>query len=229
MPGEPICPPTAAPLMERGGLVNRAWLIFFQWIFTKLAEAGTGSVTHTNPLTANQIVIGSGAADLTALGSLGTAVQVLHGNAAGAPSFSAVALAADVSGILPKANGGTGVDNTTQTYAPTLTAVANLDAIAAVGSAFYARVGNIVSVFGAFDADPTALATLTQFRMSLPIASNFGAAGGNECGGTAANKDLAGEVVTIGADTTNDAALFEWTTASTASRRYRFSFSYVVI
>ena len=38
----------------------------------------------------------------------GTTTTVLHGNAAGQPSFAAVVLTADVSGILPGANGGTG-------------------------------------------------------------------------------------------------------------------------
>jgi hypothetical protein len=42
----------------------------------------------------------------------GTTTTVLHGNAAGNPSFAAVSLTADVSGILPGANGGTGVANT---------------------------------------------------------------------------------------------------------------------
>lgn len=37
----------------------------------------------------------------------GTATTVLHGNAAGNPTWSAVSLTADVSGILPGANGGT--------------------------------------------------------------------------------------------------------------------------
>lgn len=38
----------------------------------------------------------------------GLTTQVLHGNAAGSPSWGPVALAADVSGVLPVANGGTG-------------------------------------------------------------------------------------------------------------------------
>lgn len=38
----------------------------------------------------------------------GTATTVLHGNAGGNPSFSAVSLTADVANILPIANGGTG-------------------------------------------------------------------------------------------------------------------------
>lgn len=37
----------------------------------------------------------------------GTATTVLHGNASGAPSFGAVDLGADITGVLPAANGGT--------------------------------------------------------------------------------------------------------------------------
>jgi hypothetical protein len=60
-------------------------------------------------LTNFAIMLGGGAgAAPTTLGSLGTTSTVLHGNAAGAPTFGAVSLTADVSGILPAVNGGTG-------------------------------------------------------------------------------------------------------------------------
>lgn len=58
-------------------------------------------------LTANQLVLGGGAGATPAtLGSLGTTTTLLHGNAGGAPTFSTVSLTADVSGVLPAANGG---------------------------------------------------------------------------------------------------------------------------
>ena len=61
-------------------------------------------------LTANAIVLGGGAgASPSVLASLGTTSTVLHGNAAGAPTFGAVSLTADVSGTLPVANGGTNI------------------------------------------------------------------------------------------------------------------------
>jgi hypothetical protein len=64
-------------------------------------------------LTANAIVLGGGAGAAPApLGSLGTTTTVLHGNAAGAPSFGAVALGSDVSGDLPFANLTQGATNT---------------------------------------------------------------------------------------------------------------------
>lgn len=68
---------------------------------TWTTAAGTGTVTNTGTLTANHLILGNGGVDVTALGSLGTTTTVLHGNAAGAPSFGAVSLTADVSGDLP--------------------------------------------------------------------------------------------------------------------------------
>lgn len=60
-------------------------------------------------LTQHALIIGGGAgATPTPLASLGTTATVLHGNASGDPTFGAVVLTTDVSGILPIANGGTG-------------------------------------------------------------------------------------------------------------------------
>jgi len=69
---------------------------------TVVASATAGTPTLTLPtasgtfttsgasLTANQLIIGSGSQAMQALGSLGTTITVLHGNAGGAPSFGAV-------------------------------------------------------------------------------------------------------------------------------------------
>lgn len=79
-------------------------------------NAATGNLTcptcatSAAALTLNQIVIGSGSQGAQSLGSLGSATTVLHGGT-GAPSFSAVVLSTDVSGILPVANGGTGISS----------------------------------------------------------------------------------------------------------------------
>ena len=59
--------------------------------------SGGGTVTHTaGALTVNQLVIGNAADDLKVLGTLGTTTTVLHGNAAGAPTFGPV-VSADLS------------------------------------------------------------------------------------------------------------------------------------
>lgn len=73
-----------------------------------LAYTASGTLASSGALTASALVLGGGAGAVpTALGSLGTTTTVLHGNAAGAPTFGAVSLTADVTGSLPIANGGT--------------------------------------------------------------------------------------------------------------------------
>lgn len=97
-------PPFPAPIADQtnGLRVSREWLIFFQQLAAQ-GSAGAGAVTGSG-LTNNVLVLGAGASAIKTLGSAGTTTTVLHGNAAGAPSFSAVALGADVSGRLPYAN-----------------------------------------------------------------------------------------------------------------------------
>lgn len=73
-----------------------------------LIGGSTATVSNTGTLTANQVILGNGGADIKALGSAGTSTQVLHGNASGAPSFGAVNLANDVTGIVGSSNGGAG-------------------------------------------------------------------------------------------------------------------------
>ncbi len=96
------------------------------------SSGGSGTVTHTSgALTANHIVLGNGADDITILASLGTTTTLLHGNASGAPTFGQVTLTTDVTGILPVANGGTSLATLTAhalyagngTSAPTALAV----------------------------------------------------------------------------------------------------------
>lgn len=56
--------------------------------------AGSGTVTATGgALTANAVMLGAGTTDSKVLASLGTTTTLLHGNAAGAPTFGQVAIA----------------------------------------------------------------------------------------------------------------------------------------
>lgn len=101
-----------------------------------LGYTASGTLASSTALTASALVLGAGAgATPTPMGSLGSTTTVLHGNAAGAPTFAAVSLTADVSGTLPAANGGTGIANSSgmtvtgagnHAYTRTLTAATNV-------------------------------------------------------------------------------------------------------
>jgi hypothetical protein len=111
------------------------------------------------------------------------------------------------------------------TYTPTLTGVANLDAVTAYVAQWLA-VGNGVVVSGKFDANAAAAGALCQFGLSLPIASDFTAE--EDCGGVAFARAVAGQGAAIRADATNNRAMVEWTAADTADRAMSFILFYRV-
>lgn len=130
------------------------------------------------------------------------------------------------SGTLAVARGGTGVDNTTQSYSPTPTSVANLDSTPLVGVASYTRVGNVVTVQGRITMDPTTISTLTQARLSLPIPSNFSDT--DQASGIFGNRGVAitGSIMSVAA---TDDVIFEFTCVDTASRNYVYIYQYRVL
>jgi len=86
------------------------------WTVVGSGGGGVGTVTHTGALTLSQLVIGNGSADLATLGAAGTTTTLLHGNVAGAPTFSAVDLANDVSGNLAVTHLNSGTNASLTTY-----------------------------------------------------------------------------------------------------------------
>lgn len=74
-----------------------------------LGFTGSTTLASSAELTLHALVIGGGAgATPTPLASLGTSTTVLHGAAAGDPTWGAVNIATDVTGTLGAATGGTG-------------------------------------------------------------------------------------------------------------------------
>jgi hypothetical protein len=119
----------------------------------------SGTVTATGTLTANQLIIGNGTTDIKALGTLGTTTTVLHGNAAGAPTFAAVSLTADVSGDLPYANLAQG--SALSVLGVTGNATADVASIAAASDHQVLRRSGTALTFGAINLAQSAAVTGT--------------------------------------------------------------------
>lgn len=114
---------------------------------------------------------------------------------------------------------------TSGTATPATTGVANVTALAN-SLMQWARIGDRVICSGRIDIDPTTTATLTTFRMAIPIASNF--AGGAQCAGVASCQ-TSSEACSISADTTNDEAFFSFTPVAVVNQVFNYTFMYQVI
>jgi hypothetical protein len=116
---------------------------------------------------------------------------------------------------------------TSGTYTPTLTAVSNVAASTAYACQ-YMRVGNVVTVSGIADIDPTTGTTTTRIGISLPVASNF--TGQQNLGGTGAGGTPPTMYGNLRGDTTNDRAdLYFTSDAGAANTTWLFHFTYVVM
>ena len=139
---------------------------------------------------------------------------------------------------VPVTDGGTGASTAASartnlgfangTYTPTLTNVANCAALGAYVCQ-YMQIGDVVTVSGKFDLDPTTGAsTWTRFTMTLPVASNL--ASSNQLGGTTVG--YAGAANGYGAvlgDATNDVAEVSCYPIDGANASWYFTFTYRVI
>jgi hypothetical protein len=154
---------------------------------------------------------------------------------AGLPAVPAAGSAAYTSdagiGALSVSNGTDWMQFHSGTYTPTLTGVANINALVA-SLAQYMRVGKTVTVSGKVSVDATAAGANTEFGISLPVASNF--ANDMECSGMAVVKStsFATTVWHIYADTTNDRAHVRSDVngaPSTSPEEFMFHFTYQII
>lgn len=161
-----------------------------------LGYTASGTLASSIALTASALVLGGGAgATPTPMASLGTTTTVLHGNAAGAPTFGAVSLTADVSGALPLANGGTNNSLTAVQGGVVVCGSSSFSIIAAGSSGQYVKSnGTSAPAFASFAA-PTiqkftsSSGTYTTPTSPAPIYIRIvlvGGGGGGGGGGTAA-------------------------------------------
>jgi hypothetical protein len=90
------------------------------------------------------------------------------------------------------------------------------------------RVGNVVTVSGKVEIDPTAAGAIV-LKLSLPIASAFTL--DNQLGGTAVNSNngIAPECAAIAADTASDVASLAASVTNTGNNAWTFTFTYVVV
>lgn len=110
------------------------------------------------------------------------------------------------------------------TYTPTLDNTTNVAASSA-NLCMYYRAGDVVTVAGSVQIDPTATGSVT-LGMTLPIASNLTSS--LDLAGVAMTAGVAGQALTIQGDATNDRANFVGITTDAVNRTYYFQFSYLV-
>jgi hypothetical protein len=115
------------------------------------------------------------------------------------------------------------------TYVPVATLVTNV-AAATPQSSIFARLGNVVMVFGSTLIDPTIGAVDTEIGLSLPIASNLGAS--SDLSGVA-NRNasaIAGLAGFCFGDAANNRCRMEYLNdADVANRMWQFVFGYTII
>ena len=177
---------------------------------------GGGAAQATFVASSNLMTINLGASDALVISNEGTeATRVTSG---GGFLISRTAVTS------PVATDGNVFSGT---YTPTLTNTTNIAASTPYATQ-YMRVGNVVTVSGRLNIDPTTSGAASELGISLPITSDI--TSGFQCAGTGAIHTTTTEVSTGGilGDTTNNRATFRFVAGGTAARDYGFTFTYLV-
>jgi hypothetical protein len=121
---------------------------------------------------------------------------------------------------------------TNGTYTPTITNGTNV-ASSTARLCMYYKIGDIVTVMGTVEINPTSDTTVTNFGVSLPIASNlaneFQLSGASSDASGGGGATVSGQFIIQG-DATNNRAEFSTNfVLGDANRKITFAFSYLVV
>lgn len=188
-----------------GGLTSRSHNIYE-------ASAARGAFAPYN------LVVGGGTDYSVGIFSEGEIYMATGGSATKKFTMSTTG-AATFSGNLTAAN------LTSGTYTPTPTNISNTASFTTYALQ-YLRVGNTATVSGRLTVQASS-ASDTEFRITLPIASNFTAT--TNAGGSGVFQFDGYKPVGIKADITNDQATFFYAASSTATNDLYFSFTYQIL
>lgn len=114
------------------------------------------------------------------------------------------------------------------TYTPTVAGSVNITSVTAYVCS-YMKVGNIVTVAGRVDVDPTSTGN-TQFEMTLPIASDF--TNQNQCAGTCnifSGSTSNDTIYAIMANSSSNRALFAGASKLSTPDYFYFIFQYQIL
>lgn len=178
---------------------------------TSLADGSVGSpsLTFANSATTGLYRVG---ADSIGVSIAGVNKITVNSTATTVAKLNATAL--DTSGVLISG-----------TYTPTLNNTLNIDASTAY-AAQYMRVGNVVTVSGNVDIDPTAGGgTDTTLSFSVPIAADFTSQGGSGYGGSTGAGASSGPIT---ANVITDTMDLNFDSNSTSSIAVSYTFTYLI-
>ena len=126
-----------SPLASSGGASPNITL-------TGIIPIANGGTNSSTALSGSGIIVSNGTQIVQ--GAAGTTTTLLHGNASGAPTYSAANLTTDVTGTLPIANGGTGLTSYTAGSLLDASSSSVVGQIADVTAGSYLRSGGSGSV-----------------------------------------------------------------------------------
>lgn len=214
MPGEiTFAPPPRITGDQRTDLVA---MVEWMWSFFNAAVTSGGFVQTADALTVEQI--GDEVAELL---TAGTGITFTYDDDAGTLTAN-VTITQYTDADAVAAVGDTVAAGV---YTPALTGVANVAASTAY-QCQWSRVGDVVTVSGKVDIDPTAAGNL-QLGIALPIASDIGAA--EDCAGVAFASGIAGQGAAIRGDAANNRAELVYIAVDTTNQPFYFSFTYQIL